>query len=54
MNFKRRLIEEFFIIQARILKFIDLIKVRKLATDVKFQFNFSKIMPARPKKHRDM
>ena len=46
--------EEIFVFQATVLKFCDLLAVWKLATDAKFQHNISEIMPARPKKHKDM
>ena len=43
-----------FIFQATVLKFGDLLRGWSLLINTKFQHNISKIMPARPHKHRDI
>ena len=43
-----------FIFQAAVFKFGDLLGGWKLVINTKFQHNISKIMPARPQKHRDI
>ena len=45
---------ESFTFQDTVMKFGDLLGGLKLAINAKFQHNISKIMSARPKKHRDM
>ena len=49
LNFIRLLIEEIFIFQATVLKFGDLLRGWKLATDENFQLNISNVTPSRPK-----
>ena len=46
--------EEIFIFQARFFKSGYLLGVWKLAINAQFQHKISKILPARPEKHRDM
>ena len=50
MNFIRRLNRGNFIFQPTVLKFGDLLRGWKLATNTKFHVGISKIMPASPRK----
>ena len=43
-----------YVFQATVLKFGDLLAGWKLATNAKFEHSISNIMPARPKKYRNM
>ena len=50
INFVRRLNRRNFYFQARVFKFWRFIRGIEVDKNVKFQFNISKIIPARPKK----
>ena len=54
LNFYEGQMKEICTFQATVLKFYDLLTGWKLATNAKFKNNISKIIPARPKKHRDI
>ena len=53
-EFYKKVKGKIWIFQAAILKCGYVLEIGMLATNAKFQLNISIIMPARPKKHRNM